>query len=82
MKKKHPYRLSPLHNPQKADESLVPSGWRMLYEDEFPLKCGHGRRCRLFVSPKYNCDLKPHFGDRETCTGSLSYITYIVPVAP
>lgn len=81
MKKKHPYRLSPLHNPQKADESLVPSGWRMLYADEFPLKRGDGRRCRLFVLPTYNLNLEPYFGDRETCTGRVPMVTYIVPVA-
>ena len=78
----HPYRLRAYHNPQSADASVVPAGWRMLYADEFPLRRAHGRKCRLYVSSKYNLELVPHFGDRENCTGALSFLTYIVPVAP
>ena len=76
MTKPHPYQPPAYHNPQEVDESVVPAGWRMLYEYEFPLRFTHARRCRIYVVPE-NC-----FGDRETCTGALSYLTYIIPVAP
>ncbi len=84
MKPQQPYdyRLRPYHNPQNADESLVPPGWRMLYADEFPLPHKHKIKCRLFIKPLGFTNSDPCcFGDRENCTGSLSYITYIVPVA-
>ena len=78
----HDYKLRPYHNPKGADESLVPDGWRMLYADEFPLASGRGRKCRLFVSPICGHEGTSHFGERETCTGAISNITYIVPVTP
>jgi hypothetical protein len=78
--KQHPYKLRPYHNPQRADGSLVPDGWRMLYADEFPLPKNHKRRCRLFVSPIYGKGRK-YFDCLEPRTGAIPSITYIVPVA-
>ena len=70
-------KLRPYHNPQNADESLVPAGWRMLYADEFPLK--RPMPCKLYVNP-ICCppDVKPHFGDRSNCSGRIPQITYII----
>lgn len=73
-------KLRPYHNPQRADEALVPNGWRMLYADEFPLPKRHKIRCRLFQNP--NCPEygPPQFGTRENCTGQVFGVTYIVTV--
>jgi hypothetical protein len=78
----HPYRLRAYHNPRKADESLIPAGWRMLYADEFPLPKGHRIPCRLFVKPIYANGPAPHFSANKRRTGSVLCITYIVPVTP
>jgi hypothetical protein len=74
----HDYKLRPYHNPEGVDESLVPAGWRMLYEDEFPRPWSRKRKrkCRLFI-PSTQC-----FGSRDNCTGHFCGITYIVPVTP
>ncbi len=72
-------KLKAYHNPQGADESLVPDGWRMLYADEFPLR--QYVPCRLFISPV--CAPGPErFSDRTNCTGTVKDLTYIIPVAP
>jgi len=73
-------KLRPYHNPQRADESLVPNGWRMLYADEFPLPNRHKIPCRLFQNP--NCPEygPPQFGTRENCTGAIHSVTYIIPI--
>jgi hypothetical protein len=76
----HPYRLRAYHNPQRADESLVPDGWTMLYADEFPLS--RKVPCRLFVKPIYCGSMTPHFGFSWNASGRVLDITYIVPVAP
>lgn len=73
-------KLRPYHNPQKADESLVPAGWRMLYADEFPLS--RKVPCRLFVKPICCGSMTPHFGFKWTASGKVFDITYIVPVTP
>ncbi len=86
---KNQYALRPYHNPQNADESLVPKGWRMLYADEFPMPVIHGIPCRLFIKPMWfvdsdpsDPDMIPRFGDRTNCVGRISGITYIIPVNP
>lgn len=74
-------KLRPYHNPQRADESLVPAGWRLLYADEFPLPPKHKIPCRLFekpIRPEYG---PKQFGVRENCLGSVSSVTYIIPVS-
>ena len=77
----HPMKLRPYHNPQKADASLIPLGWRMIYADEFPLNQKRRRiPCRLFVWPIYEAGIQPHFSARENCLGIVSDLTYIVPV--
>jgi len=74
-------KLRPYHNPQRADEALVPEGWRMLYADEFPLPKRHKIPCRLFVKPLVPCwDVPLHFSDRSNRTGAINSITYIIPV--
>lgn len=74
-------KLRPYHNPQGADEALVPAGWRLLYADEFPLRKGHKIPCRLFQDPIYPEWGPKQFGVRETCTGRFPLITYIIPVS-
>jgi hypothetical protein len=76
----HPYRLRPYHNPQRADESKVPEGWRMLYADEFPLKYRHRIPCRVFVRNFMDAS-EVFFHERETASGRYALITYIVPVS-
>lgn len=81
MKTKHQYALRPYHNPQNADESLVPPGWRMLYADEFPLK--RPMPCKLFINPMLPEELDPpytkkRFSERSNCQGRIPQITYIV----
>ena len=71
-------KLRAYHNPQGADESLVPDGWRMLYADEFPLR--QKVPCRLFVKPICCGSMTPHFGFKWTASGKVFDITYIVPV--
>lgn len=73
-------KLRPYHNPQRADESLVPAGWRLLYADEFPLPPKHKIPCRLFVKPLLPEWGPKRFGVRETRTGRFPLITYIIPV--
>jgi len=80
-------KLRPYHNPNNADESLVPAGWRMLYADEFPMPVCHAVPCRLFIRPMiiedsdYNDpDCTPRFGNRTGCTGRIRSLTYIIPV--
>lgn len=81
MKTKHKYSLRPYHNPQNADESLVPPGWRMLYADEFPLK--RPMPCRLFIDPVCCEGLPPpfcdkRFSERSNCHGQVKEITFII----
>lgn len=68
-------KLRPYHNPQKADTSVIPPRWRLIYADEFPLN--QKRRptpCCVYVPP-IEC-----FSPRKTCTGRVRDLTYIVPV--
>lgn len=81
MKTKHQYAPRPYHNPQNADESIVPPGWRMLYADEFPLK--RPMPCKLFINPMFPEELDPpysekRFSERSNCTGNVDHITYII----
>lgn len=87
MKTKRQYALRPYHNPDNADESLVPPGWRMLYADEFPMPLRRAPPLRLFIRPiliedtDYNDPYyAPSFSKRENCTGRIAGITYIIPV--
>lgn len=74
-------KLRPYHNPQGADESMIPDGWRLLYADEFPLPPKHKIPCRLFVNPISPLYGPKEFSKRENCRGDISVITYIVPAS-
>lgn len=69
----YPFRLLPYHNPQHVDASTIPHGWRFLYAHEFPLPFPCNLPCRLHVVPTNQ------FTRRQTCTGAVPGITYIIP---
>jgi hypothetical protein len=61
-------RLRAYHNPENADESRVPDGWRFRYADEMKRITCHGR---FLLSG----------GWRHSNHGTSTHFTYIVPVA-
>lgn len=65
-------KLRPYHNPQKADASVIPPKWRLLYADEFPLR--RPTPCRVYVPPI------GQFSWRDSGTGRVRDLTYIIPV--
>ena len=66
-------KLRPYHNPLNIDTTAIPEGWRMLYEDEFPLPRNNKTPCRMFVFPHY-------LGNDTLCLGNSRFFTYIIPV--
>lgn len=70
MNSPHPYKLRPYHNPQNLDESLVPKGWRLRYDDE---KWTPTMRARFRFEGKWFDSVWYGVGE---------FTTFIVPVAP
>ena len=67
-----PLKLRPYHNPQNADTSIIPQGWRLLYEDEA------GKHQAFPVRRYYKQDNR--FSDFRGYSGNIVSYTYIVPV--